>query len=241
MKDLVPEEQLGPFFAKRITLTLIVGLILTLVAGFFIDFWNKEFSLYPLYSYSILFFIAFLAGMLGIHFISKIPEPKMETEDQRPKFRELLSKPFQDANYKRVMIFLTLWNFAINLASPFFAVVMIQQLHLDMSLITILTVLSQTMNITFLGLLGRLSKYSNKSVLQFSSPIFLVCILLWVFTTAFQSIVLVMSLLILVHIFTGISTAGVTLAMGNITLRLAPKKDAAPYLATNTVFTSLAA
>jgi len=241
MKDLVPEEQLGPFFAKRITLTLIVGLILTLVAGFFIDFWNKEFAPYPLYSYSILFFIAFLAGMLGIHFISKIPEPKMETEDQSPKFIKLLSKPLQDANYKRVMIFLTLWNFAINLASPFFAVVMIQQLHLDMSLITVLIVLSQIMNITFLGLLGRLSKYSNKSVLQFSSPIFLICILIWFFTRPYESIFLVVSLLVVVHIFMGISTAGVTLAMGNITLRLAPKKDAAPYLAVNMVFTSLAA
>lgn len=243
MKDLVPEEQLGPFFAKRIILTLIIGLILTLAAGFFIDFWNNEFSLYPVdvYSYSILFFIAFLAGMLGIYFISRIPEPRMETEIQSSKLRELLSKPFRDTNYRRVMIFLTLWNFAINLASPFFVVVMIKQLNLDMGLITILTVLSQTTNIIFLGFLGRLSKYSNKSVLQFSSPIFLVCILVWVFTTAFESIVLVLSLLIIVHIFTGISTAGVTLAMGNITLRLAPKKDAAPYLATNTVFTSLAA
>ncbi len=241
MRDLVPPEQLGPFFAKRLRLTLILGLLLTLVAGFFIDYWDSRFTLSPLYGYSILFLIAFIAGELGVYYISRIPETKMETEEPRPNFFQLISKPFKDPNYKRVITFLTVWNFAINLASPFFTVVMIKQLNLDMGLIIILTVLSQTMNITFLGLLGRLSKYSNKSILQFSSPIFLVCIFIWVFAPVFESIIVVVSLLVILHIFMGISTAGVTLASGNITLKLAPKKDATPYLATNTVFTSLAA
>lgn len=46
-------------------------------------------------------------------------------------------------------------------------------------------------------------------------------------------------LLIIIHIFMGISMAGVTLASGNIGLKLAPKGGATAYLAANSLVNSL--
>lgn len=50
-----------------------------------------------------------------------------------------------------------------------------------------------------------------------------------------------MPLLIAIHLVMGIATAGVTLASGNIGLKLAPRGEATAYLAANSFVNSLAA
>ena len=111
-----------------------------------------------------------------------------------------------------------------------------------MSFIIALLVLSQLTSLAFLRIWGRFSdRFSNKSVLSVSGPLFILCILAWTFTTLPEKYVLTIPLLIAIHIFTGISTAGVTLASGNIGLKLAPKGQATAYLAANSFVNSLMA
>ena len=52
---------------------------------------------------------------------------------------------------------------------------------------------------------------------------------------------LTIPLLILIHIVMGLSSAGVSLASGNISMKLAPEGHATTYLATNTIANSVAA
>jgi len=242
MRDLVPQEQLGAFFSRRMSSTMALGIVFYLTAGFGIDYWRKLFPEYELYAYSILFSLGFLAGMIGIYFISTIPEPRMVQVEKKTSFFKLVLLPFKDKNFKNLIIFLGSWNFAVNLAAPFFTVYMLKRLQLNISFIIGLTVLSQVMNLIFLRIWGRLSdRFSNKSVLAVSAPIFMVCIFLWTFTTLPEKHVLTIPLLIILHIFMGISTAGVTLASGNIGLKLAPKGEATAYLAVNSLINSLAA
>jgi hypothetical protein len=59
------------------------------------------------------------------------------------QFFKLIMQPFKDANFKNLVRFLGSWNFAVNLAAPFFAVYMLKRLQMDMSLIIALMVLSQ--------------------------------------------------------------------------------------------------
>jgi len=61
-----------------------------------------------------------------------------------------LVMPFKDNNFKNLLIFLGSWNFAVNLAAPFFTVYMLKRLQLGISLVIALTVLSQVMNLIFL-------------------------------------------------------------------------------------------
>ncbi|MFH1904527.1 MAG: MFS transporter [bacterium] len=134
------------------------------------------------------------------------------------------------------------WSFAINLAAPFFTVYMLKRLQLGMSFIIALSILSQIMYLTFIRIWGTFSdRFSNKSVLLVSGPLFMLCILAWTFTTLPEKYVLTIPLLVTIHIFTGISTAGVNLAVGNIGLKLAPKGQATAYLAANSFVNSLAA
>ncbi|MBK5190847.1 MAG: MFS transporter [Methanosarcinales archaeon] len=242
MRDLVPQDRLGAFFSKRMSLAARLGIPLSLAAGFYIDYWKKLFPAYELYGYSILFFLGFLAGMLGVYFISTIPEPRMAPLVGKLGFLKLLSQPFKDANFKNLLMFLGSWNFAVNLAAPFFTVYMLTLLQLDMSFIIALLVLSQLTSIAFLRIWGRFSdRFSNKSVLGVSGPLFMLCILAWTFTTLPEIYVLTIPLLVAIHIFMGISTAGVTLASGNIGLKLAPKGQATAYLAANSLVNSVMA
>lgn len=69
----------------------------------------------------------------------------------------------------------------------------------------------------------------------------LVAILAWTFTTMPEKYFLTIPLLIAIHMLMGIASAGVSLASGNIALKLAPKGQATAYLAANTVVNSVAA
>jgi len=242
MRDLVPQDQLGSFYSRRMRLSTGLGILLYFAAGFYIDLAKKQFPGLELYAYSTLFFLGFLAGILGVYFISTILEPRMAAQEGKSKFLELMLVPFEDVNFRKLITFLGSWNFAINLAAPFFTVYMLKRLRMDMSFIIAMMVLSQIMSLTFLRIWGKFSdQFSNKSVLAICGPLFLACILSWTFTTMPEKHAGTIPLLVAIHIFMGISIAGVTLASGNIALKLAPKEQATSYLTANSIVNSLAA
>jgi MFS family permease len=244
-RDLVPEDQLGSFFSRRMKLAAIMSIPLVVFAGLYVDSLRSSSGSYQPYGYSILFIIAFIFGMISIYFISKTPEPRMAPPEGERKLLKMILQPLKDPNFKKLIVFQSVWNFAINLAAPFFIVYMLNMIGppMSMSYVILLMVLSQLMNIGFLQIWGRFSdRYSNKSVLGICSPMYLFCIFLWVFTAMGGfNVILTPLLLVTIHIFTGISTAGVTLASQNIGLKLSPKGQATSYLATSGFMNSLAA
>jgi MFS family permease len=134
------------------------------------------------------------------------------------------------------MVFLSSWNFAANLAAPFFAVYMLKTLGYAMTTIIALTMASQLSNIAALGLWGNLiDRFSNKGVLQISAPLFLVCTLGWTFTGLAWLGSATLYLLVVIHVLMGIATAGVALASGNIVMKLSPAGQATAFLAASSV------
>ncbi len=242
MRDLVPEERLGSFFGRRMSLAMAVGIAVSLAAGWYLDAWSRWFPGREEYGYSAIYFAGFLAGIVAVYFLFRIPEPRMDDVAGKPNLIRLISEPFHDANFKRLIFFLGSWNFAVNLAAPFFTVYMLRRLGFGMSLVILLMVLSQITNFIFLRIWGRLSdRLSHKSILRVSGPLFIVCILAWTFTTMPEKHALTIPLLVVIHALMGASTAGVTLASGNIGLKLAPRGQATAYLAATSVTNSLAA
>jgi MFS family permease len=222
-------------------LSIALGAFLSLAAGAFVDTWQRTAADLPAEGYSILFLAGCAAGLIGIIFLSRIPEPRLETCRQVPiaaLFRESLA----DRNFRHLLSFLALWNFAINLAAPFFTVYLLTILGLDVALVVALAVLSQVVSVASFHLWGYLiDKYSNKSVLRVSGPLYMICILGWTFTTLPGEYALTMPLLVVLHILMGAATAGVTLASSNIGLKLASKEAATAQLATISVTNSLVA
>lgn len=241
MRDFVPQEILGSFFSRRLSLSLALGVVLSLVASAVIDFIQREPAYTPGTAYSVIFLGGFVAGLFGIWYMSKIPEPLMKVTTKVPALDQIRSS-FRDENFSRLIVFLGAWNFATNLAAPFFTVYMLVMLEFDITVVIAFAVLSHTSSVLSYGMWGRIAdRFSNKSVLRVSGPLFMICILGWTFTTMPTRHLLTIPLLIALHILMGVSTAGVTLASGNIGLKLAPHGGATAYLATINITNSLAA
>ena len=242
MHDLIPQDQLGSLFSKRIALATAVSIPLFIGTGLLVDNSRILFPSFDITAYSLLFLFGFTAGMIGLFFLSHIPETRMTEADMKRGFLRQIFQPFKDMNFRKLIIFLGVWNFAVNLASPFFTVYLLKVLGFEMSTVVIFSVLSLLMNIAFLQLWGRVAdRFSNKSVLGVCGPLFVICILLWPFATmpAFQ--LLTIPMLAAIYLLVGISTAGTTLAAQNIGLKLAPSGKATAYLAANSFVSSIAA
>jgi len=242
MRDLIPQNMLGSFFSRRMRIATGVGIALSLIAASYLDLWKKLLPKYEIQAYSILFLLGFAAGALGVYFLARTPEKRMLVPEQRQGIIKLLSQPFKDENFRKLIAFMCSWNFAVNLAGPFFMVYMLKRLGLSMSFIIALSIISQVMNFAFLKIWGKYTdRFSNKSVLAICGPLFILSILAWTFTTMPEKYFLTIPLLVIIHIVMGLSSAGVSLASGNIGLKLAPQGQATAYLAANTIANSIAA
>ena len=242
MRDLIPQEVMGRFFANRLTWMTITGAVLSLAAGAFVDVWRTHWPDGTRYAFTVLLLLAFGSGVACVACMARIPEARMPDAVGAFRFLETLGRPFRDVNFRRLILFLGSWNFAVNLAAPFFTVYMLNRLHLDLTLVIALATLSQTTNVLVLRQWGRIAdRFSNKSVLGVAAPLFIACIFAWTFTTLPEKHAFTLPLLVLIHALTGVATAGVTLASGNIGLKLAPKGEGAAYLAASSLVTAMAA
>lgn len=242
MRDLIPENILGQYMGKRMAISTGVGVVITLAAGLGVDaFTANTAGTSALVLYSIYFALGGLFGLWGIYFIARTPEPIMERRPH-PSIWGPIREPFQDRNFRRLLMFLGSWNFAVNLAAPFFTVYMLKRLDLSMSLIVAFAILSQVLNVFFFRLWGRLAdRYSNKSVLAESGFMFVSTFAIWPFAALPEQYWITLTVLLLIHAMAGISTAGVTLCTGNIALKLAPRGKATAYLAVRSFVAGIAA
>jgi MFS family permease len=242
IRDLVPEAERGVLTGRRLVLMSLVSIVLGLLAAGFVDVW-KAYSLGPAaLAYAILFALAFIGGVASTWCMARMSEPHVPSNLMDLDLLARLRHPFHDANFRRLLTFTATWNFAINLAAPFFMVHMLKRLGLELSVVMALTLLSQAVNILVLQRWGDIAdRLSNKSVLRVCAPLFIACIFAWTFTTFPERHALTIPLLVVIHVFTGFATAGVTVASGNIAMKLAPHGDATAYLATNSLLISLTA
>jgi MFS family permease len=245
LRDLVPQSILGRFFSRRLALATLMGIGFSLGAAAFVDYWTAHAS--PenaIWGYTIvLLFGALFLGLASPLMMSFMPEPLMQpVPGLQPSIWQRLTAPVRDRNFRRLLRFLLSWSFASNLAIPFFAVYMLKRLGLPLSWVIGFSILSQLFNILFLRVWGHyVDRFGSKAVLSLCASLYLLVILGWVFTTMPERYVLTIPLLVFLHIFAGISNAGVSLTLGTIGLKLSPRGEATPFLAGASLATNLGA
>ena len=236
MRDLVPETEFGRFFGRRAMATTALATALALLCGVLIDRWTATLPDHPAYVYSCLFMASAAIGFYGVWLLSITPDKPMPPAPERPRTRTLLAMPFRDSNFRQLMMFLASWNFAANLAAPFFAIYMLKTMGYRMGTIILLTTASQLSNLAAVGVWGTLiDRFSNKAVLRIAAPLFLLSTLAWSFTGLGWLQPVVFFVLLGIHVSMGIATAGVALASGNIAMKLSPPGQATAFLAANSV------
>jgi len=240
LRDFIPQERSASFFARRFALMIAISAVLSLAGGYGIDLWKAHFE-QEAGAYGILFVCAAACGLGSVVLLARTPEPQMPSV-QPMGLAETLREPLRDVNYRKLLVFLGWWSFAVNLAAPFFAVYLLERLKLSMSWVLGLTVLSQMVNVLFFRVWGSLAdRFSNKSVLAASGSLFIFSFLLWPFTTLPETYIMTIPLLVAIHVLAGVSTAGVTLSAWNLALKSAPYGKGASYLAVNALVSGVAA
>ena len=69
---------------------------------------------HTVFGYSILFMISALIGFIGVYLLRITPDRPMAAAEKAMHPLALLVAPFREANFRRLIIFLSSWNFAAN-------------------------------------------------------------------------------------------------------------------------------
>lgn len=167
MKDLVDPDKSGKYFGMRSKVIGFVSLIAMLAGGFLLDYFKKT-NVFA--GFFILFGICFFARLISSQLLRKKYEPELRIDrDYHFSLLEFIKK-MRHNNFGRFVIASALMDFAINLASPFFAVYMLNELGFGYTTFTIITISSIIGNLIFMPLWGKFSdRYGNVKTLKITA------------------------------------------------------------------------
>jgi MFS family permease len=229
LHQLLAAEGLGALFSRRLFWSTVLASLGVLAAGYLVQHWPGA---ERLDAYALSFAAAGLIGFVSVYYLARVPEPAMAGSGPPTPLFALLREPFLDANFRRLIVFMTSWNFASNLAAPFITVYVLQQLGYGLGTVTSLWISSQIANALTLYLWGRLSdRLSNKAILAVAVPAYLGCVIGLPFTAIPHAHALTLPLLCFIHLVMGAASGGIALATGNLGLKLAPQGRGTSYLA----------
>lgn len=236
MSDLVPEDRRGTYFGKRNMIASACGTVALLAGGKFITLWEQRFTDQSPYAFVILFALGLLAGMVSLCFLSRVPEvPAVSPPADRFRWGSFF-QPLRDRNFLTLTLFVGAWTFAVQLAAPFYGVLMIEYLQIDFSTIMLLNTFATVATVIMMKIWGPIAdKLGNKPVILVSGGVLMLVPCVWIVAlpTAY------MLPLSVAHLLSGAFLAGASLSQFNILLKLSPRTGRAVYLAVYAAVTGL--
>src|SRR3989344_2448137 len=220
--DIVPDNERGRYFGRRNAILGTIGVIVTLLSAFLLDYYKT--GGFVLIGFSILFLLAFIARFVSYYYFRKIKDPdgnQKKTGESFINFTKNLTK----TNFGRFVIYIFLFNFSVMIASPFFSVYMLEELKLSYLWFTIIN-LSQAVSIViFMLVWGKFAdKYGNKKLLTIGSVLVPILPLLWIFNQN--------PFYLLIPMFLGgVGWAAFSLASNNFVYDSVEKEKRSVYLA----------
>ncbi len=164
MGDLVPMRIRGQYFGARQKIYLISGVVCGLLISEMIDTLGVV-------GYSVALVLAGVSAMLDILCFFRVDWPPMLEPDggtDKTPFGEMIREVWQNKPFIKVVLFYTLFYFAINVAAPFYNVYMLEDLHMSFTQISLYTqIASNLITVFVVARWGRLiDRYGIKPVLQ---------------------------------------------------------------------------
>lgn len=230
MSDLIPGDIRGRFFARRNIVCAAAGMVVVLAGGAFLNFWEGRFGREDPFGYMILFSIGLVLGMISSWFLSRVHDPKAGPAP--PGVHGLswaaLISPFRDGNFRALIIYVGLFMFVTQMAGPFYAVYMIENLGVDFGTITWLITFATLASLFMLRIWGPIAdEMGNKPILIVAGFAHALIPLIWVVAQEgvyYQA-------LVLAHIASGVFYAALMLAHVNVLIKLSPEKGRSFYIA----------
>ena len=209
MSYLIPGRRRGVFFAKRNRILVTIQVLISLLASRILDRGEGKILLI----FALIWTLCFLTRMLGSIFMAFQYEPlKLKERPMEEASFIKFIKQIHTNSFGRFVLAFSLLNFAANISGPFFAVYMLNDLHLSYMEYTILFITPSISTVLSLSVLGRLcDKVGYVMPMRLFMTLILGLPLVWVFTKSYW-------ILLLVQIIAGIAWGGMALASFNYTL-----------------------
>ena len=240
MRDFVPQDIRGRYFAKRTRFSLLIGTVLSIFAAGYVDNFIKLSFLSVDPKYSLLFAIAFILGLLGIVFLAQIPEPQIYSNGHFSIGD--LKLPFKDKRFRKLLTFIFIWSFSYSMVFPFFIVYMLTRLGLSILFVIGITAFSQLITVSLLPIWGQLiDKYGIKPVMRTSALFFLSGLLLWPYTTLPERYILTIPFLFVIYLLLGFASGGISLSSTIFSYKLSPENKSVSYITSYGTVASLSA
>ena len=227
MAELVPLRLRGEFFGRRNRAIAAMGLIVTLGAALIIDsLQSQRDAAVP--AFAIVFATGAVIGLVGLVVLARAPRgPLHHSLDSTPPLRVWMREAFTDRSFYRLARFGLIWGFAVNFASPYFAVYQIQVLALPLTAVTLFKAATTAATMASAGYWGRLvDHFGAKPVARTGTYLIAIVPLLWLFVTPDR-----IWPLVLVQLVSGVSFAAYDGNIHNLVLKLASPERRPRYLA----------
>jgi len=206
MGDIVPEKEKGTYYSKRNKIVGAVSVIAFLSGAFILDFFKTK-GLASL-GFATLFAAAASARLISFSFMRKQFEPDFKLEkDYYFSFWQFMRR---HGNFWKFTMFQAFFYFGLMIASPFFAVYMLNHLHFNYITYTSVSISSTLFYLFFLPIMGKFSdKYGNMQMLLFSGVLYAIYPFLWIFFKDPFALILIPQLII------GLGMAGYAISTTN--------------------------
>lgn len=215
MNDVVLREERGRYFGKRNKMLGIVALISMLLVGFVLDYF-KQTKIF--FGFAIIFGVCFIARAISSYLLSRHYEPELKLEKEYYFSIKQFIKKIPKSNFGKFVFFLFLVQLATAIASPFFAVYMLNNLNLNYTTYILVVIASSLSSLIFMPVWGKFSdKYGNLRIMKICGFFTPFVPLLWLISpiiAKFNPALLVYYLLI-IEFLSGLVWAGFNLTSAN--------------------------
>jgi MFS family permease len=235
LADLVPASTRGRYFGLRSAISGAVYLVSFYIMGYVLQLSKGQI----LNGFAVVFLISFMAGLICFTIYTKIQNPNAPVEKEKDfGFFDFLGET-RKRNLGKFILFVALFQLAVYIATPFFVIYMLRDLHLSYMLYAIIFSTEFVAKVLFAPLWGRYSdKSGNLKVMRFVSLAIPLVPLFWL--ASHNALYL-----ILIQLFSGICWAGFELCSSNFIYEAAPQgkrlKYIAYYKALSTLFMAVGA
>jgi hypothetical protein len=180
MSELVPLQIRGRFFGRRNMIYGFWTLVVLLAAGRIAD-WTKN-SLLVL---GIVYAVAALARLVGLHFFSRMTFPPAVTTPRHETLQlGAFVEPFKNPSYRRFLIFNGLLGMFLLMGMPFYNVFVLRELSFSLGDLTVMTTVANLAGLVSVNTWGPLTdRFGVKPVITWSVAVWATTAsLLWLLT-----------------------------------------------------------
>ncbi|PHM07488.1 MFS transporter [Nostoc sp. 'Peltigera malacea cyanobiont' DB3992] len=229
---LVPQRLRGRYFGFRNSILGLTNLIGVPLLGLAVSAWPGG----TLQGYGIVLVIGIVLGLIsvGCQFWMTDINPQLlkvgDSDTSQPQTQGIDFSFLKDANFLKFVLYLSIWCFAVNISAPFFNLYMLDNLDIDISVVTIYHGLGTGANMLMLLLWGKLAdRIGNRPLLLLVGVLVAVTPLLWLLVGSDQISFWIW--LPLLHILAGATWAAIDLCTNNLMMGIAPLRYQSSYFA----------